>query len=88
MNHKYLDAVKNNSPLDYIFEYMETCVHDNESTFSELSSLCYDISCIYNETASYFYKTKMYEPCDELKEMMFSRSFQLLKKYLNHKKKK
>ncbi|MBQ3307375.1 MAG: glycosyltransferase [Bacilli bacterium] len=88
VNHKYLDAVKNNSPLDYIFEYMETCVHDNECTFSELSSLCYDISCIYNETASYFYKTKMYEPCDELKEMMFSRSFQLLKKYLNHKKKK
>ena len=30
----------------------------------------------------------MSEPCNELKEMMFSRSFRLLKKYMDKKKKR
>ena len=84
----YFDSTDFHYILDEVFEYLNVCIQDGVCTFSELSSMCYDISCIYNDTTSYYYKTKMYQPCDELKEMMYSRSFQIFKKYLDHKKKK
>ena len=43
---------------------------------------------IYNKYAKTNKKVFMYEPCDELKTMMYSRSFQLLKKYMDYKRAK
>ena len=88
VDKQYFDSTNDDYSLDDIFEYLNVCIYDGACTFSELSSLCYDITCIYNDTATYYYKTKMYQPCDELKEMMYSRSFQFFKKYLDYKKKK
>ena len=71
-----------------VFGFLQKILSDTTISEHIKASLCYDITCIYNKYAKTNKKVYMYEPCDELKTMMYSRSFQLLKKYMDYKKAK
>lgn len=83
---KYLSNIKEDYDMKEVYKYLQTVIEDNGATDYQIASLCYDIACIYNKYAKTDKKVYMYEPCNELKEMMFSRSFRMLKKYMDKKK--
>ena len=85
---KYLENIKENYNIQEIYTFLAEIIKDNNCSEYQIASLCYDITCIYNKYAKTDKKVYMYEPCNELKEMMFSRSFRLLKKYIDKKKAK
>lgn len=74
--------------MDSILKYQLKVIKDGKCNNFELASLNYDITCLYNKYGKSSYKVFMYEPCNQLREMMFSRIFQYTKKYMDWKKKK
>ena len=85
---KFLENIKESYNMDEVFEYQRKVIELNKSTSYQLASLNYDISVIYNHYATDGKKVFMYEPCDEYKELMYSRTFQIYKKYYDYKKKR
>lgn len=86
--NNYLIDYKENYNMNEVFEFLQKILSDNTISEHIKASLCYDITCIYNKYAKTNKKVYMYEACDELKTMMYSRSFQLLKKYMDYKRAK
>ena len=74
--------------MSELYDFINKVISDHNASDYQIAALCYDITCLYNKYAKTDKKVYMYEPCNELKEMMFSRSFRLLKKYMDKKKKR
>ena len=87
-NKDYLEVFNKKYDIDSLFAYQELVIKEHLATQNQIAKLNYDIVCIYNKYAKTDKKVYMYEQCNELKELMFSRSFRLLKKYIDRKKKK
>ena len=87
-NKKYLTNVKVEYNMSELYDFLNKVISDHNASDYQIAALCYDITCLYNKYAKTDKKVYMYEPCNELKEMMFSRSFRLLKKYMDKKKKR
>lgn len=86
-NEIYINNTKEEYDINEVINLLRK-VLDNPKSDYQVASLCYDIACIYNKHAKVEQKVAMYEPCDELKEMMYSRSFRMLKQYMDKKKDK
>ena len=84
----YLQNVVEDYSIDEILDYEKRVLQANKSTPQQLVTLNYDIAVLYNHIGTDGKKVYMYEPCDEYRELKYSRSFQLFAKYYNHKKKK
>ena len=54
-----------------VFGFLQKILSDTKISEHIKASLCYDITCIYNKYAKTNKKVYMYEPCDELKTMMY-----------------
>ena len=74
--------------MEEVFDYERRVLKENKSTPQQFATLSYDVSVIYNQFGTDGKKVYMYEPCDEFKELKFSRSFKLFEKYYKYKKKK
>ena len=88
IKNKNLIDSKETYNMEEVYAFLQKVLSDNNISEHKKASLCYDITCIYNKYAKTNKKVFMYEPCDELKTMMYSRSFQLLKKYMDYKRAK
>ena len=84
----YLEEFNKIYNVDDLFEYQGLVLRDHHATKYQLACLNYDITCIYNKYEKTNKKVYMYEQCNELKELYFSRSFRLFKKYIDRKRRK
>ena len=84
----YLSNVNVNYDMKEVYDYLRRVLETDKCSDYQIASLNYDISCIYNKYSKGWKKVYMYEPCDEYKELKYSRSFQIFKKYYDYKKKK
>lgn len=84
----YLEEFNKFYNIDELLEYQELVLKEHLATKYQLACLNYDITCIYNNYEKTNRKVYMYEQCNELKELYFSRSFRLFKKYIDRKRKK
>ena len=85
---KHFDNIKEEYNISEIYQYLKKVLEINKSTPYQIAALNYDISVLYNHNSTDGKKVYMYEDSDELKELKYSRSFQLFYKYYNYKKKK
>ena len=85
-DNNYLEEYNILYNIDDLFDYQELVLKEKHATNHQLACLNYDISVIYNKYAKTNKKVYMYEPCSELKELSFSRSFRLFKKYIDRKR--
>ena len=67
--------------------YKKILVEENLSEY-EIASISYDLTCLYNKNTKTDKQVYMYERCNELQELMFSRSFRMLKNYIDRKRKR
>ena len=74
--------------MDEVYDYLRRVVDGKKYTSYQLATLNYDISCIYNHYSNEGWKVYMYEPCDEYRQLSFSRTFKLYKKYYDRKQSK
>lgn len=86
VNDHYLENVNFNISIKDAYAYLEMVLKKGKSTQYQIAGLCYDISSLYNKYAPYEYKVSMYDDCDELKEIKYSRSYQILRKYIEYRK--
>lgn len=77
-----------NYNMDEVYKYLENVLKDGYCSSFDIATLNYDISCIFNKYGNNQNKVYMYEPCNEYRELMYSRSFRMLKSYIDKKKKK
>lgn len=82
---KYLQNKEYSYQMSDVYKYQRRVLEEGKSTNYQLACLNYDISCIYNSYSKEGTKVSMYEPCDEYKQLKFSRSFQIYKKYYDYK---
>lgn len=87
-SENYLTNVREHYEMSDVFNILSNVLNDENSTDYEKAALCYEVVLKFNKYAPSMDKVSVYEPCDELKEMMFSRSFRMLKKYMDKKKSK
>ncbi len=71
-----------------VYKYLENVLKDGYCSNFDIATLNYDISCIFNKYGNNQNKVYMYEPCNEYRELMYSRSFRILKNYIDKKKRK
>lgn len=83
----YVNNAKESYDMQEVFKLLHEVLENPKSDY-QIASLCYDIACIFNKHAQVEQKVVMYYPCDELREMMYSRSFKMLKQYMDKKKDK
>lgn len=85
---KYLKNVLEDYDISEVNDYLKRVLNDGKSSAYQIATLNYDISVIYNKYSNSSKKVFMYEPCNEYKQLKFSRSFQIFKKYYDYKQKK
>ena len=85
---KYLTNVVENYKMSEVYDYLKRIMDGGEYTSYQLATLNYDISCIYNHYSQEGWKVHMYEPCDEFRQMTFSRTFRWYKKFYDRKQSK
>ncbi len=81
----YLISSTLNYDIDQMYELFQLLLEKNLLTTYQKASISYDLTCIYNKYTKTDKQVFFYERCNELKELMFSRSFRILKKYVDHK---
>ena len=82
----YFNEYNINYNINDLLEYQKLVINEHLATPNQIMKLNYDLSVIYNNYGKTDKKIYMYEQCNELRELMFSRSFRLLKKYIDKKK--
>lgn len=87
-NKKYLTNVVENYEMKEVYDYLRRVVDGGKYTSYQLATLNYDISCLYNHHSKDGNKVYMYEPCDEFRQMSFSRTFRWYKKFYDRKQSK
>lgn len=85
--NKYMKDVPLIDSYTSSVEYLKLLVASGDYTDYQLASLCYNIACFYNDGNSSGKKVYMYHPCAKYEDLSNSRSFKLLEKYMNFKKK-
>ena len=88
IEEKYLSNVVEDYKIEEVLDYQRQVLEDGTSTNYQLVTLGYDIATIYNKHSKEGKKVYMYEPCDEFREMKYSRTFQWYKKYYDFKQSK
>ncbi len=68
-----------------VYTLLTKLLKDKVLTDYQTATLCYEIACVYNKSDKKSKTVNMYEPCDTLRTLMFSRSFRLLKKYIDYR---
>lgn len=81
----YLITSTLNYDIDQMYKLFEFLLEKNLLTTYQKAVISYDLACIYNKYTKTDKPVFFYERCNELKELMFSRSFRMLKKYIDHK---
>lgn len=87
-DEKYLSTTKENYKMNEVMDYLKRVLEGNKSNEYQIACLNYDISVLYNRHSMSGKKVFMYEPCNEYKELKFSRSFQIFKKYYDFKQRR
>ena len=85
IDKKFLIEKNRNYNMEELLDFMYLLKGNNMLSDYEIASICYHISCVYNKYETTQQPVYMYEKCNELKELMFSRSFRLFKKYIDWK---
>ena len=67
--------------------FKKIIIEENLSEY-DIASISYDLTCLYNKNTKTDKPVFMYERCNELLELMYSRSFRMLKKYIDYKHKR
>lgn len=83
----YKNLVRNYNMTEVYDMYKKIINEENLSEY-EIASISYDLTCLYNKNTKTDKQVYMYERCNELQELMFSRSFRLLKSYIDRKRKR
>ncbi len=84
----YLTNVVENYEMTEVYNYLKMVVEGGKYTSHQLATLNYDISVLYNKHSKDGMKVHMYEPCDEYRQLSFSRTFRIYKKYYDKKQSK
>lgn len=85
---KYLMNNKKNYDIEQLYELFQLLLEKNILSAYQKASISYDLACIYNKNTKTDKQVYFYERCDELKTLMFSRSFRMLKKYVDYRHRK
>lgn len=82
--------INNNRKYDIpgLYNLFQVLIANKDITEYQMASISYDLACIYNKNTTTDKPVYFYERCNELKELLFSRSFRLLKSYIDYKHKK
>lgn len=80
---KYINNQKEKYDINNLYKLVSLVTADNSIDKLQKAEMCYDVSVIFNKENASGNKVYMYEPCNNLKELMFSRSFRMLKKYMS-----
>ena len=87
-DEKYFSNLPRKYNITEMYSLLSKLISDNKLTDYQMAAISYDLTCIYNKTTKSDKPVYMYERCNELRNLMFSRSFRLLVKYMDYKKKK
>lgn len=87
-NKIYLKNVVEKYEMREVYDYLKRVIEGRKYSSYQLATLNYDISCIYNHHSKDGWKVYMYEPCDEYRNMSFSRTFRWYKKFYDYKQNK
>lgn len=74
-----------NYNMEEAYALLERMLNDKVLTSYQTATLCYEISCLYNNNPIKDRLVNMHEPCTEMRKIMYSRSFKLLKKYIDYR---
>lgn len=81
----YFENLNREYNMTNVYEMFKKIINEETLSEYEIASISYDLTCLYNKNTKTDKPVYMYEPCNELQELMFSRSFRLLKKYIDRK---
>ena len=87
-DEKYFTSLSRNYNISALYNLFAQLISDNQLNDYQKAAISYDLTCIYNKTTTSDKPVYMYERCNELRNLMFSRSFRLLVKYMDYKRKK
>lgn len=88
ISETYFTKIEKKYDINAMYKLFEQLLADEVLSKYQKAAISYDLACIYNRTVNYDKSVYMYERCNELKNLMFSRSFRLLKSYMDYKHKK
>ena len=71
-----------------VYEMFKKIIIEENLSEYDIASISYDLTCLYNKNTKTDKPVFMYERCNELLELMYSRSFRMLKKYIDYKHKR
>ncbi len=87
-DEKYFISLPRNYNMVAMYDLFAQLISDNKLNDYQKAAISYDLTCIYNKTTKSDKPVYMYERCNELRNLMFSRSFRLLVKYMDYKRKR
>ena len=82
---KYFNNLERKYDMQETFKFYGKLINEEEMTPFEMACISYDLTCLYNHNFTLGNPVYMYEPCNQLKDLMYSRSFKLLKSYIDKK---
>lgn len=88
VDEEYFTKSNRKYNINALYDLFSKMLADDVLSKYQKAAISYDLACIYNKTVNFDKSVYMYERCNELKNLMFSRSFRLLVKYMEYKRKR